>query len=309
MRRHHDVHLTREELLSFIDGELPPHRTARATAHLTSCATCRARRDRIDNTLGLVTSGYRKDVAAGELASSRQTLHVSLTQTRRQMDRFTRTLRESWHAVTPAWALVTAVAAIALFAMELRPTSTSGFEIVAAAEAGALPIASLTPGATVPLEAAELCASRRGPQQHRLPASIRQGVLRKYRMEHLAPSEYELDFLITPELGGSAEPANLWPERYQQPVWNARVKDELEELLPRLVCAGRLRLDVAQRDIATDWIAAYRKYFHTNAPLRLNAAGLTSDRDEIVFDEPAGAPVLALTMVPPVSSQRSAVSR
>jgi hypothetical protein len=50
-------------------------------------------------------------------------------------------------------------------------------------------------------------------------------------------------------------------------VWNARVKDELEGLLPRLVCAGTLPLATAQRDMATDWIAAYKKYFHTDRPL------------------------------------------
>jgi hypothetical protein len=37
--------------------------------------------------------------------------------------------------------------------------------------------------------------------------------------------------------------------------------------LHRLVCAGQLALDTAQRDIATDWIAAYQQYFHTELPL------------------------------------------
>ena len=50
-------------------------------------------------------------------------------------------------------------------------------------------------------------------------------------------------------------------------MWNARVKDELERLLPNLVCAGTLPLATAQRDMATDWIAAYKKYFHTDRPL------------------------------------------
>ena len=50
-------------------------------------------------------------------------------------------------------------------------------------------------------------------------------------------------------------------------MWNARVKDELERLLPNLVCAGTLPLATAQRDMATDWIAAYKKYFHTDRPV------------------------------------------
>jgi hypothetical protein len=42
--------------------------------------------------------------------------------------------------------------------------------------------------------------------------------------------------------------------------WGADRKDELEWVLNRLVCAGRLPLHEAQRAIATDWIAAYRRY-------------------------------------------------
>jgi hypothetical protein len=34
-----------------------------------------------------------------------------------------------------------------------------------------------------------------------------------------------------------------------------------------MVCAGQLDLSAAQRDIATDWIAAYKKYFRTDKPL------------------------------------------
>jgi hypothetical protein len=48
---------------------------------------------------------------------------------------------------------------------------------------------------------------------------------------------------------------------------NAHVKDTLKERLHQLVCSGRLDLSTAQRDIATDWIAAFKKYFHTERPL------------------------------------------
>ena len=61
-------------------------------------------------------------------------------------------------------------------------------------------------------------------------------------MEGVPAHEYELDYLITPELGGSGDRRNLWPERYGARVWNARVKDELEQLLPQLVCRGEVDL-------------------------------------------------------------------
>jgi len=56
------------------------------------------------------------------------------------------------------------------------------------------------------------------------------------------------------------------PQSYRTQPWNAHVKDRLENELHRLVCAGQLPLDTAQRDIATDWIAAYQAYFHTIDP-------------------------------------------
>ena len=145
---------------------------------------------------------------------------------------------------------------------------------VAFVEVGALPIAALTPGATERVTADELCAGR-GPSRQPIALAIRQAVLRDYRLEGLPEAEYKLDYLDharTRRLVGIAR--NLWPERYGSRVWNARVKDQLELLLPQMVCEGRLDLATAQRDIATDWIAAYRKYFNTDTPLPAQIAAL-----------------------------------
>jgi hypothetical protein len=81
--------------------------------------------------------------------------------------------------------------------------------------------------------------------------------------DHGPASRYEYDHLVPLELGGAANDArNLWPEPdyaesggfYKNP------KDELENALKRLVCAGRVSLSRAQRSIALDWPAAYRRY-------------------------------------------------
>jgi hypothetical protein len=69
----------------------------------------------------------------------------------------------------------------------------------------------------------------------------------------------ELDHLVPLELGGASVAANLWPEPFGGPQ-NAREKDELENRLRGLVCARQLPLEQAQHEIATNWIAAYRKY-------------------------------------------------
>jgi hypothetical protein len=82
-----------------------------------------------------------------------------------------------------------------------------------------------------------------------------------------APEAYEVDYLITPELGGTTDIRNLWPEPYYDTAWNAHVKDQLEERLHEMVCRGDVDLATAQQDISKDWIAAYRKYFHTDHPI------------------------------------------
>jgi hypothetical protein len=68
---------------------------------------------------------------------------------------------------------------------------------------------------------------------------------------------YEYDHLVPLELGGAVNDArNLWPEPGPSP----NPKDRLENALRRLVCAGRIALSRAQRLIADDWVAAYRRH-------------------------------------------------
>ena len=79
-----------------------------------------------------------------------------------------------------------------------------------------------------------------------------------------SPGDYEVDYLITPDLGGSGSLRNLWPQPYTA-RWNAREKDKLERRLHQLVCVGAVDIATAQREIAADWIRAYKKYVVTVA--------------------------------------------
>ena len=51
-------------------------------------------------------------------------------------------------------------------------------------------------------------------------------------------------------------------------MWNAHAKDALEERLQYMVCDKQIDLASARRQIATDWIAAYKKYFHADNPCK-----------------------------------------
>jgi hypothetical protein len=75
-------------------------------------------------------------------------------------------------------------------------------------------------------------------------------------------SDYEEDHLVPLGLGGAPyDTRNLWPEpRTTTDGWNADVKDELEAVLSRMVCTGRVPLAEAQEAIAADWTAAYNPF-------------------------------------------------
>jgi predicted small lipoprotein YifL len=60
----------------------------------------------------------------------------------------------------------------------------------------------------------------------------------------------ELDHLVPLELGGANDARNLWVQA--GPIPNP--KDQVEDALHQAVCAGRIPLRVAQREIAGNWI-------------------------------------------------------
>ncbi len=65
--------------------------------------------------------------------------------------------------------------------------------------------------------------------------------------------DYELDHLISLQLGGSPKDVkNLWPEPYFT-KFNAHTKDKFENYLHKQVCNGSMSLSEAQTEIATDW--------------------------------------------------------
>jgi len=61
---------------------------------------------------------------------------------------------------------------------------------------------------------------------------------------------YELDHLIPLEIGGNpTDVKNLWPE----PHSSSSTKDGLENYLHDQVCSGNMKLEDAQKAIATNW--------------------------------------------------------
>lgn len=137
-----------------------------------------------------------------------------------------------------------------------------------------LPDAKLTPGATLPVTRDDICVPGYTKKVRNVPTDVKRQVYAEYSITSHTPGDYEVDHLISLELGGSNSVKNLWPESYRTQPWNAHVKDALENEMHAEICSGKLDLTTAQHDIATDWIAAYKKYFHTDRPLA-NVGGYT----------------------------------
>jgi hypothetical protein len=83
----------------------------------------------------------------------------------------------------------------------------------------------------------------------------------------LAPRPYdgtlEIDHIVSLELGGSNDIANLFPEEATllSGAPGYHVKDKLENKVHDMVCAGQITLRRAQRQIAANWQTLYKKAF------------------------------------------------
>jgi hypothetical protein len=114
----------------------------------------------------------------------------------------------------------------------------------------------LTPGAVRPMTAADVCAVTWGKDDRHVTPKMRAHVFAVYGIPREQWKDYELDHLISRDVGGADDVLNLKP----QPWAEAHLKDRLEVKLWRLVCAHELRLVDAQEWIRRDWRKAYRVF-------------------------------------------------
>ena len=246
-----DAHLSDEELVLAADGELNPRQDARVRAHLTACWQCRTRLRGLEGAISdfVHLHSATLDPQVPPVRASRALLKAQLAEIASQTG-----TRRAWF-LSARWPALVGLAALALLAVYLVTPKRGEL---------AVPSQKLTPGAVRNVAKAEVCSAN--VQAFVVPAALQRRVFEEYGIRNVSLGAYEVDYLITPELGGAADIRNLWPEPYSATVWNAHVKDQLEDRLHEMVCNGQLDLATAQRDISTNWIAAYKKYFHTDLP-------------------------------------------
>ena len=108
----------------------------------------------------------------------------------------------------------------------------------------------------------KVCTSRYTAQVRDVTSKEKKQVFAEYGIDPKS-DHFEIDHLISLELGGSNALGNLWPQSYTTTPYNAHMKDHLEDTLHAMVCKEEISLEDAQKAISTDWIAAYGKYVVT----------------------------------------------
>lgn len=123
-----------------------------------------------------------------------------------------------------------------------------------------LPDPKLTPG-VVDKHATKdkICEKGYAGKVRHVTESDKKAVYAAYGIRSHKPGQYEIDHLISLELGGMNDRENLWPQSYTGTM-NAHMKDALENKLHQMVCEGTITLEEAQKDISENWIESYEKY-------------------------------------------------
>jgi hypothetical protein len=159
------------------------------------------------------------------------------------------------------WIAFALVVSVPAFAQAVLPT---------------LPNPLLTPGvARTDLTLHAICTKKWGKDARAVTAAMKREVFAAYGLSgngdpacipDAAGRHCEIDHLISRELGGADDVMNLWPQPYGSTPWNAVRKDCLENRLHKEVCAGNITLEQAQEAIASDWAAAYLRYYEFPVP-------------------------------------------
>jgi hypothetical protein len=250
------IHLTDEEILLLADGEASRLNAKQARAHLEACWACRSRLAEMEGTIADFVSLHSRSVTPEPDSGPRALLKARLAQAASEPkpQRLALLLAHRRYAYLGVAVLLTLLAGTIL--LHRTPLALASITV---------PDPRLTPGATRQVSISDVCSMPHEEVVRSVPGSLRDQVFREYGIVNARPEDYEIDYLIAPGLGGADDIHNLWPEPEASGGWNSHDKDELEERLHQMVCAGQLDLSTAQKAIASDWIQAYKKYLPKSA--------------------------------------------
>ena len=250
-------HIPDCDIMMAIDGELSANRQREVENHLRACWTCRARRAQFDRATEDFVGWYNAEPKPKHLGGLIRSLMAPPT-------------KKATKFSSPRFAFLSLAAASGCLVALLIWGASSDL-------AAATPNPNHTPGVVVPVTMAQVCQPEFAEQDRPISRELAERVFLAYGIRNPGGGHYEVDYLITPALGGAVAVGNMWPQPYSKGEWNAHVKDALEVHLRHLVCSGKLQLASAQQELAKDWIEAYKRHFGSDHPLQAHL-GFVKDR-------------------------------
>ena len=116
-----------------------------------------------------------------------------------------------------------------------------------------------TPGEVLTADISVICKSGYTKTVRDVPLSEKEEVFAEYGIPYSLHGNYEVDHLISLELGGSNSISNLWPEN--STIENGSLtKDKFENYLHGQVCSGKMAISEAQKEISTGWLEYYQAF-------------------------------------------------
>jgi hypothetical protein len=140
-------------------------------------------------------------------------------------------------------------------------TKTSGCQ-----SSGNLPDPACTPGHIFAATKEQICTPGYARSVRDVSQSLKEKVYESYGITSRTPGQYNIDHLISLQLGGSNDIANLWPLA-AEPRPGYREKIKVENYLHDRLCSGAMTLQDVQVQIATDWISVYNRMPKLAAPM------------------------------------------
>ncbi len=124
---------------------------------------------------------------------------------------------------------------------------------------GGLPDSACTPGAIFPnATVQQICTPGYSSSVRNVPTSEKDQAYAEYGIFSHSAGQFEIDHLVSLELGGSNDIANLWPEA-ASPTPGFHQKDQVENYMHDQLCSGAMSLKDAQTQIATNWLVVYNR--------------------------------------------------
>lgn len=122
-----------------------------------------------------------------------------------------------------------------------------------------LPDFTCTPGAILADATKEkICTPGYSKSVRNVSESVKKAAYEEYGITTHKTGDYEVDHLISLELGGSNDISNLWPEDSRVAL-GSHQKDKVENYLHDQVCAGAITLEQAQALISQKWVEIYQQ--------------------------------------------------